>query len=708
MSSSLALDSLPALRQELEIHKDGTDNAPGENWIIHDPVQHRYFQISDLTMQLVRAWPSCKSPEDLRTSFEAESGIKVDESEITSLIAFLRRNGLTAEDENINWRGLSAKADATHKMHLKQLPQKIFFFKVPLFNPQAFLQTLLPTVESIITRRTALLLGAMLLVGLYMTSRQWEAFLASFPHFMSRHGIMTMLVALVCLKALHELGHAFTAVHYGCRVPAIGIAFMFMTPMLFADVSDAWRIPSRKNRILISAAGLLTELAVAIIALFLWPFLPDGVYRTTAFVFATTGLVSSLLVNLNPLMRFDGYFIFSDWLGIDNLRPRSYAFGRWKLRQWLIGPTLQAPEDVPKDREALLVAYAWMSWGYRLLVYWAFAIFFYTYTFKLLGIVLFALTLWSLLIRPIGKELLQWRSIDKDVVSINRLAFSVLGLSVVFLMFVVPWKSSVDIPAISTAADIIQIYPEHSGKITFVDLSQGEKIDHGKRILSLAAPDLDKEIKLSQIRLAQIKAELARIQTDEKHLEERLILEQELGTIGTKLGHLRGERERLDIYAAPDSSILQIAENLHPGRWVGENDLLAIISQDRKTKLHGYVDEYAVARLKTGQTGLFIPDLAIGKAIKVRLERINLTSSPRLDLPELTTRFGGDVTAEPDEKNHLIPRSAQFLVEFSCLSSDFVPDRMIRGIVNMNARRESLASNSFRHIAQVLIKELGI
>ena len=98
------------------------------------------------------------------------------------------------------------------------------------------------------------------LIGLYLVSRQWDEFLATFAGLWSIEGALSFAVAIVFVKVLHELGHAYTAVNYGCRVPAMGVAFMVMTPILYTDVTDAWRLGSRRSRLAIDSAGVVAEL----------------------------------------------------------------------------------------------------------------------------------------------------------------------------------------------------------------------------------------------------------------------------------------------------------------------------------------------------------------------------------------------------------------------------------------------------------------
>lgn len=116
-----------------------------------------------------------------------------------------------------------------------------------------------------------------------------------------------------------------------------GVAFVVMFPMFYTDVSDAWRVRSRTARLLVGSGGMMAELMLAAFALLAWSLLPEGPLRTAAFLLSSATWLTTLAVNLNPLMRFDGYFILSDAWQVDNLQGRAYALCRWRLREALFG-----------------------------------------------------------------------------------------------------------------------------------------------------------------------------------------------------------------------------------------------------------------------------------------------------------------------------------------------------------------------------------
>ena len=208
-------------------------------------------------------------------------------------------------------------------------------------------------------------IGGIGLIGLYLVSRQWNTFVATALHFFTLRGLALYILCLASVKIFHELGHAYTAVRYGCRVPTIGMAMVVMVPMLYSDTSDAWKLTSRRQRAAIGAAGMVVECALAALAIFTWNFLEDGIARSLVFILATTSLMVGAAINLSPLMRFDGYYVLSDWLGIPNLQDRAFAFGRWQLRRLLFGLNRPMPEPVDATQRRFFICFAWGVWAYR-------------------------------------------------------------------------------------------------------------------------------------------------------------------------------------------------------------------------------------------------------------------------------------------------------------------------------------------------------
>ncbi|MCX5728512.1 MAG: peptidase M50, partial [Nitrospirae bacterium] len=277
------------------------------------------------------------------------------------------------------YRAYAAQAEAVRPQWLMWLVHHYLFFQIPLVRPDRFLRATLPFVEWLFSKSVAWIIALIGLAGVYLVSRQWDVFTATFLHFFTPRGLALYALSLAIVKVFHELGHAYTATRYGCRVPTLGIAMLVMVPMLYSDTSDAWKLTSRRQRAAIGAAGMIVECALAALAIFAWNFLDDGMARSLVFIVATTSLMAGAAINLSPFMRFDGYFVLSDWLGIPNLQERAFAFGRWQLRRLLFGLDMPMPVPVAAAQRRFLVCFAWGVWAYRFMLFLGIALMVYHY-----------------------------------------------------------------------------------------------------------------------------------------------------------------------------------------------------------------------------------------------------------------------------------------------------------------------------------------
>ena len=181
-----------------------------------------------------------------------------------------------------------------------------------------------------------------------------------------------------------------------------------MWPVLYTDTNDVWRLKNHRQRLAVSSAGVLTELGIALWATFLWVLVPDGLLRSMLFLLSTTTWVSTVLINVSPFMRFDGYFILMDALDMPNLHGRSFALARWKLREWLFALDEPRPEQLSPAREHGLIAFAWATWIYRLVVFLGIAVLVYHFAVKLVGILLFMVEILWFVLMPLRLELKAW------------------------------------------------------------------------------------------------------------------------------------------------------------------------------------------------------------------------------------------------------------------------------------------------------------
>ncbi|RZL00323.1 MAG: biotin/lipoyl-binding protein [Rubrivivax sp.] len=514
---------LPPLRQELQL----AEGSPGANgarrWTLYDPLRHRYFVVSDSDVKMLSLW-DCGSVQALQRLM-AQARLPLDEANLASLIDFLTENHLVRPGTPEATQRLLNQALQGRSTGWRWWLQSYMGMRLPLWQPQHFLQATLPIARGLFNRSGLMVWALLTLMGLYLTGRQWDVFLGTFAEFLSPGGLLAYGSALIGLKLVHELGHAYAATHAGCKVNSMGVAVMMMVPMLYTDTSDAARLRDKRPRLWIDAAGVLAESLVAGLATFLWAILPDGNARSIAFVLATSSWLMSLLVNLNPLSRFDGYYFLSDSLGIDNLQTRALAYTQWALGRALLGPIESAPETLRHAQARGFVFYGVLVWWYRLGLYLAAAYLVYTFCFKALGVALFLLEMWAFVAQPMWRQARHWWSLRQGLAGAQRglLLLTLFGLG---LLFIAPLDRHVSLPAVLTWQDETPLHAPETAQVLEVHIRPGQHVRQGDLLLRLASPELLVKQATAQLNTLSTHQKLDRISADARDRDDALVLDR--------------------------------------------------------------------------------------------------------------------------------------------------------------------------------------
>lgn len=443
------LVTLPPLRQDLALHPGPEADDGSPTWTLHDPASHRFYALSWPAFELLSRW-HLSEPRQVLAAVARDTPLRLEEDDLLAVLQMLRRNHLLVACDASHTDALTAQAHATRLSAGQWLLKHYLFFRIPLLQPMHWLQRMSRWVRWAFQPGFWLTCAALTLLGLVMAGRRWDEFSHTLTSYASWEGLLAVGLALSGAKVLHELGHAFTATHFGCRVPTMGVAFLVMWPVLYTDTNEAWKLTSRRQRLWVGAAGMLSELALASVALLAWSLLPDtptwAPIRSGAFLLATTTWLVTLAINASPFMRFDGYFLLSDALNMPNLHERSFALGRWWMREALFGWGDPPPERFSPSRRRGLIAFALATWLYRLVLFFGIALLVYHAFFKALGLVLLAVELVWFIARPIWRELQAWWA-QRQRWRWNRASrrtLLVLGAGLILLCW--PWRTSVRLP----------------------------------------------------------------------------------------------------------------------------------------------------------------------------------------------------------------------------------------------------------------------
>lgn len=697
---------LPPLRANLQFNR-GTPTPDGvPTWTIVDPVRNRYFQIEWPVYQMIQRW-SAGTIEKLHAAMERETTCRTTSEDVEDFVKFLYTNNLTEQSASGKHTDYQTQAQAGQHNWLMWLVHHYLFIKIPLVHPHNFLKATLPIVAPLYTAAAGWTFGAIGLMGLILVGRQWDAFVSTFLYFFNWHGAILYSLSLGGVKVVHELGHAYTATRFGCRVPTMGVAFMVMMPVMYSDVSDSYRLTSKRKRLLIASGGVIAELGLAAVAFLAWGFLPEGTARSIAFIVATTSLIMSLVVNLNPLMRFDGYYVLADGLGIPNLQDRAFAFGQWRLRAWLFGQQSQPPETVSIRMRQTMVAYAWAIWLYRLILFTGIAVMVYHYFFKALGIVLFLVEIVWFIAMPIAREVTGWWKNRAVYAGSLRTWVTVACVSAMFVLAFVPLHTSISIPAILQASSYATIFAPTSGRLQQVLIRDGQTVQAGDALVRLENPSLEKEVRLAETKVAMWDYRLSRQAGYGQDRAQRQVIAESLRAELAELTGLEAKRDNLTLKATITGIVRDRADSLNVGRWIDQKVPIAYLVDDHHAEIESFVPVDELAYVEVGQPARFVPLDLTRPSVEAHVTQIAEVDERELTVPYLASVYGGDVPVRKDEKGRLKPEVSVYRVRLSLDDAGRSPDHIFAGHVQIEGQPSSIAKRAWDQVVATLVRESG-
>ena len=691
---------LPPLREELKLLPAAPNSDGSSAWMVQDPISNSFFRIGWLDFEMLLRW-AYGSPEKIVSSVNNETTLDIEVADVNDLKKFLEQNRLLQANNQAAVDQLRKSAKEQNKGLINWILHHYLFFRIPLFRPQVWLAKMIPWLSWVFTRTTAFVVTLLSLLGVFLATRQWETFSSTFVDQLTWSGLLGYSVALVFAKALHEMGHALTATRYGVRVAHMGVALLVMFPMLYTDTSESWKLSNPRQRLAIAGAGIITELALAGLATLAWSLSPDGAVKSALFFLATTSWLLTLLVNVSPFLRFDGYFILSDAIDYPNLHQRSGEFARVWLRHVLLGFNDDWPEDVQNNTRVFLILFAFMTWLYRLVVFLGLAVLVYYFFFKVLGILLMAVELIWFIWRPLWSELSIWHE-RKSEIKTNRMWAAYALFGIILLLLLLPWQTGIKGPGWVHPERYHVLYSPLPGRL--VSLPESDDVVSGQPVFILESPDLRLSAKRAR--------ELAKARTNEligliglpdgEARREQVRAQKEKFIAEEKL--FQEEQARLEISAPFSGVIVDLDSDLAPGVWIQSSQPLATLVDYSEWVVDTYIHEEDVHRIKPGDSAQVYRPLRLG-VLQGQVIKIDATRTTVLPHYSLNAKSGGDIVTLENEEN--VPRDAIYRVRVK-LDAPPPESRQIKtGNVVISGEAEAWLPAILKRIGAVAVRESG-
>ena len=710
MTAAPAYDQqLPVLRPDLEFFSGPEDLNGSPTWTIHDPLTGVYRKLGWAEAAILRRLRTAKTLGYLLVELAATSSLRIAPQEVLALCQQAEAEQLTVTSSVGDVDRLQAIHDAARPHPVKWLLMHYHYIRVPLLHPDGFLTRSLPYVRWLASRAAFCIYSMAFLLGLFRALPRTATYLSSFPLFFNPRGLVYYFLAIITIKAIHEFTHAYVAKYYGVRVPTMGIAFLVLCPVAFCNVTDAWRLSSRRQRFWISAAGITAELVIAGVSLLFWGIAPTGPLQGLFFILSSVTLASTLLVNLNPAMRFDGYYILGDLWGIENLQPRAFAMTRWALRKWLVGITIPPPEERVSRRRLLgMIVYSVYAWLYRVGLYISIAVLVYYKFTKTLGIILFAFEIGFFLVRPIlmeGRTLLQMR---QHVRWSRRLQATLLVLGAVFLWAALPLRREISLTAIVTPSETHSqtIYSSQAGVVEALHVQRNTAVQQGRPLVRIRREEVDTEISILEHEAAILELALLSQSLEEERRALLAETREQLRQVKARLRALAEEVDQSTVVAQVQGTVYEWNQILRQGQTVQRGEILGRIARLQQNRILAFVQEDYVSGIKPGDRVWFTP-AGVSGPLAGEVETVDPLRQQTVQHLVLSSAYQGELPVRRTQDGRLIPLGSYYQVRV-CLAQKRPPLRIGQtGYLWAKTTPRSRLLDGLRQVWRVLIRESG-
>jgi putative peptide zinc metalloprotease protein len=580
--------------------------------------------------------------------------------------------------------------------------------KLPLFNPDRLLERLLPLVRWCFGPLGAALWLAVVLPALVLAAQHGSELTRNLSdRVLSSSNLLVMLAVYPVVKLLHELGHGFAAKRWGGAVRELGLMFLIFAPVPYVEASSSAAFPSKYRRALVAAAGMMVELLLAALALYVWLLAEPGVLRAVAFNVMVIGGVSTLVVNGNPLLRYDGYYILADLIEMPNLAQRGQAWWTWLLDRFAFGSLDAVKPDETLGECRWLVFYTPLAWCYRTFVTVS-IIFLVAGKFFIVGVLMAAWSAVSLLGVPFyrgWKHLRAAPALHRRRSHAMRRTFAALACAALLLgLLPVPLRTRAE--GVVWLPDHAMLHAGENGFFARWLVAPGSLVKAGQPLYALDSPKLRAEVAVDRAKLAQAQARLnadrfsdpAKAAVSARQLDEaRDILRQAQARVDRLTGFAQG-RGRL-MAATPQDM---------PGRYYKKGELLGYVLSDDELLVRVIVgqDDIDLVHQRLRGVSLRLTD-TLGQVWPSRVAREFPGAVNELPTAALGMNGGGTVPTSPSDPNGLKTLQRVFVVDL-VLPAAVHPAFGERVYVRFDHGSETLARQALRGLRQVFLSHFGV
>ena len=452
-------------------------------------------------------------------------------------------------------------------------------------------------------------------------------------------------VVFACVKCLHELGHAVVCRSLGGVVRRSGVMMILMVPMPYVDVTSSWRMTSKWRRIAVAAAGMATEWVIATAAIWIWIGSSDPAVRMIAASVVWTCAVTTIVFNLNPLMKFDGYYILADALELPNLSTNAARWTAYARSRYLWGHDVPPPHW-PEGRRCLVACYGVAAMVWRIMI---------TVTLILAasrmfwggGVVLAAVAAGFWLAAPVQRLAAGSRD-GQRIRPARAIGLATAAIVLMAAAMLVPVPRSVTAPVVIAAHQPSHVHAAVSGTIAEVRVGAGDRVRRGDVLAVLRNDSLDLDIRRLQIEIEQTR-QRRRAARGRQQIVDADMQSTHLTAMKTRLTELDRQFNHLMVRSPIDGQIIASEIQDSVGQQVRQGQPMVTIAPEHLRDLSAMITPEDADRLTDRscfEGRLWIDGVGTVESV-LRFDRLDPSVTDRPISLAMTAAAGGELPVRP-------------------------------------------------------------
>ncbi len=645
----------PQFRSDLKISKQTIQGVT--SYIIKVPETQDLSRIGETAYELLQLCDGTRTAAELAATWnELHPSLHLTEDEVI--------NFLDGMDPH-NWERTQAEKNLVILEKVRDErksimgPSSLLYFFFTAWDPDRFLGRLLPYFRWLYSKTFVYVsillfaLTAVIVIADFARIRQDTIEFYNFAN-KSAYDLVVFWFLVLFITAIHEAGHGLTCKYFGGEVHQMGLMFMYFMPIFFTDCTDMVMFDRSGKRVWTILAGPWIELVVGALATIVWFFSHPGTFLSTVCyqTLLLTG-ASGVLINLNPLMKLDGYYLFREVVQIPRLREQSFDYLKhWAQRHtytlivlflfgvvvyltwaaqfgrilgfllsgilvllleqsgWLDWIPIRKSVDLPSvglHKHRIFLGYGLSAIAYGVVFLSIIALWFkniFTSKFGDWGYLITAWVMYTVARRRLGKVNVGWQSTlrvvkEKWMTWKMTRAQQVGGGLALLVLLLLPTSNTVPAEFVLEPGARADVRAGASGWVKEVAVREGETVEAGAVLAVLTHPGLEAQvITLEKQRMLEERQLLtARARNDLTEIQKH---QKEMERVEAALVEARQKQAALTLRAPIGGVVTTPQVEQRSGQYLAEGDLFAVVADRRTMRARVLVRDWELQDVSEG------------------------------------------------------------------------------------------------------------